>query len=96
MLKLIGSSAAKCWIETAGVANGVDAWRDFKSITFSHEADWGMTRPIIWWRSVLNVTKEPTMGLLDTKLLESRAQKAHIWRSQEGKRVQVVPQRHRK
>jgi hypothetical protein len=55
-----------------------------------------MTRPIIWWRSVLNVTKEPTMGLLDTRLWESRAQKAHIWRSQEGKRVQVVPQRHRK
>jgi hypothetical protein len=47
MLKLIGSSAVKSWTETAGVANPVDAWRDFKSITFGPGVGWAMTMPRI-------------------------------------------------
>jgi hypothetical protein len=31
----------------AGVANGAGEWKIFKSITFSHEADWGMMLPRI-------------------------------------------------
>ena len=47
MLKLTASYAVKCWIETAGVANGVAAWKDFKSITFGRGANGGMTKPRI-------------------------------------------------
>ncbi len=44
MLKPIVNFAVKSSNETAGVVNGVDAWRDFKCIIFSHEADWAMIR----------------------------------------------------
>ena len=42
--RLIASYAMKFWRETVGVANGADAWKIFKSIIFSHGADWAMTR----------------------------------------------------
>jgi hypothetical protein len=42
-LKRIASFAGKCWSGMDGDANGVDAWRIFKSITFSREVDWAMT-----------------------------------------------------
>ena len=60
MLKLIASSAVQSWSETDGIANRVDARRDFKSITFSRGAAWGMTHPIIWWHFVQNATKAST------------------------------------
>ena len=41
MLKLIANSVVKSSSETAGVANRVDVWRIFKSITFGREVDWG-------------------------------------------------------
>jgi hypothetical protein len=62
MLKLIASFAAKCWIETAGVANRVDTWRDFKSITLGRGAGWAMTMPRIWWPSVHHVIKKPIIS----------------------------------
>jgi hypothetical protein len=46
-LKLIASFAGKSLREMVGVANGAGAWKIFKSITFSHEADWAMIRPRI-------------------------------------------------
>jgi hypothetical protein len=46
-LKLIACSAAKSWSEMGGVANRAGAWKIFKSITFSGEADWAMTLPRI-------------------------------------------------
>jgi len=46
-LKLIASFAVKFWNEMDGVANRAGAWKIFKSITFSHEADWAMTWPKI-------------------------------------------------
>ena len=42
----------------AGVANCVGGLKVFKSITFSPEADWAMTRMKIWWLSVLGATKK--------------------------------------
>jgi hypothetical protein len=56
-LKLIASFAGKFWSEIAGVANGAGAWRVFRFITFSHEADWVMTQPRIWLPSVPFVTR---------------------------------------
>jgi hypothetical protein len=37
-LKLTASFAGKFWSEMAGVANGADEWKIFKSIIFSHGA----------------------------------------------------------
>jgi hypothetical protein len=41
--KRIASSAVKFWSEMAGDVNHAGAWRIFKSITFSCEADRAMT-----------------------------------------------------
>ncbi len=49
----------KSWRETAGVANRAGAWKIFKSITFSREADWAMTLPRTWWHFVLDATEKP-------------------------------------
>jgi hypothetical protein len=46
-LKPIVSSAVKSWSEIAGDVNRADAWKIFKSITFSRGADWAMTLPRI-------------------------------------------------
>jgi hypothetical protein len=41
-LKHVAGFVVKSWTEMAGVANRAGAWRIFKSITFSREADWAM------------------------------------------------------
>jgi hypothetical protein len=63
----------------------VDVWRDFKSITFGREADWGMTLPRIWWRSVLNVTKEPTEEV--SVIILWNLERVQIGKQQEDKYV---------
>jgi hypothetical protein len=42
--KLIATFAVKSGSEMAGDASVVGAWRIFKSITFSREADWATTQ----------------------------------------------------
>jgi hypothetical protein len=41
---IIACFAEKSWSEMDGDANRAGEWRIFKSITFSGEATWGMTR----------------------------------------------------
>jgi len=43
ILTLIASSVGKSWSEMAGVADGAEVWRIFKSITFSRAAGKAMT-----------------------------------------------------
>ena len=57
-MKLTAFSVGKSWTGMAGVANGAGEQRVFKSITFSREADWAMTRMKIWWLFALGATKK--------------------------------------
>jgi hypothetical protein len=47
ILKLTASFAVKFWREMVGVVNRAGAWKIFKSIISSREADWAMTQPRI-------------------------------------------------
>jgi hypothetical protein len=59
-LKRIASFAVKFWIETVGVVNGVGEQKIFRSITFSREVNWVMTRPKILYLYVPSATRTLT------------------------------------